>query len=303
MKRIMDKHAREKVKKNNKIRNVILIEIFVLVAIAAAVLVFADTELPWSRQSEQVQTEEPQFNTDSETEDNELEGYEVIDGKPYYYNMLGIPAKRGWIRTEKGDFYCLGEGELATGWKYLDKKAYYFYREADLAPGILLGSMAKGDTTDGFISIPESGYLDGEEGLAIGYSLNVLERFGWDLESAYRYSAALGFVPGADAHYGFTIHSCANQGFEYGEGNCLAWAGTFCAMAKVMGYDARLIWGTLPWQGRDVPHAWVEIWMEDGIHVYDPRKNDGEDMAGYDVRYGEPGTRDYNEDSKEYLEW
>lgn len=300
---MMDKHAAKNIKKKNKTTAVICIELLAIIVIVAAVLFFSDKELPWSRQSEQVQSEDSKVNADNETNDDELKGYVVRDGKAYFYKMLGIPAKKGWIRTEKGDFYCLGDGELATGWKYLDKRAYYFYRESDVAPGKLLGKMAKNDTTDGYIDIPETGYLDGEEGLAIGYSLDVLERFGWNLESAYRYSAALGFVPGADAHYGFTIHSCANQGFKYGEGNCLAWSGTFCAMAKVMGYDARLIWGTLPWQGRDVPHAWVEIWMDDGIHVYDPRKNDGEDMAGFDVRYGEPGTRKYNEDSKEYLEW
>ena len=235
---------------------------------------------------------------------NYKHGYSLENGKAYYYNLLGKPSEKGWIHSDEGDFYCIGNGELATGWKYLDKKAYYFYGKEDIGePNAVLGRQAKSYTTKGGIVIPETGCLDDDRGLAIGYALDVLDKYGRDLESAYRYSAALGFIPGSDEHYGFTVPGCAIQGFQYGEGNCLAWAGTFCVMAQVMNYDTHLIWGTLEWRGEDVPHGWVEIWMDDGVHVYDPRKNDGEDMAGFDVRYGAPGTRDYNEDSKEEVPW
>ena len=73
-------------------------------------------------------------------------------------------------------------------------------------------------------------------------------------------------------------------------------------MAKLLGYDCRQIWGTLQWKGTR-PHAWTEIWEEDGPHVYDPRKHEGVDMAGFDVHYGDKGSYKYDEDSKQYLEW
>lgn len=226
-------------------------------------------------------------------------GYELIDGKPYYFNWQGKVADKGWIEDT---YYCLGHGELATGWKYIGKRAFYFYQKTDNV-GMNIGRKALNYTTSGGITVPKTGYLEGDEAKAIGYAINVLDRYGWNLEAAYKYSSSLRFVRNADEQYGYRIHKCAIQGFEYGEGNCLSWAGSFCAMAKVLGYDCRLIWGTLQYRGKDVVHGWSEIWGEDGPHVYDPRHNSGKDLSGFNVHYGDPGTYRYNEDSKKYLEW
>lgn len=231
-------------------------------------------------------------------------GYQLVNDEPHYNSWMGIPHDAGWINSADGsDYYCLGEGKLATGWKYLDKKAYYFYEETDTEKEIRKGAQAKDYITSGGIPISDKGYLEGDEALAVAYALDVLDRYGWDLESAFKYSSALRFIRNSEELYGFRIHKCAVQGFKYGEGNCLAWVGTFCAMAKVMGYDCRLVWGTLPYNGEQVPHGWAEIWEDDGIHVYDPRKHEGEDMSGFDERYGEKGSRKYNEESKHYMDW
>lgn len=269
----------KKEKKRTKLWLVLLIEtVLVIVIVGGLILYYRNEILP---------------NT----------GYKIKDGKPLYFDSLGRPSQTGWIHIDEGDYYCIGKGALATGWKYLDGKAYYFYQEEDADEKHRLGAQARDFTTEGKIKIPKTGYVDGDEGLTIAYSIDVLDRFGWDLESAYRYSAALGFITGNEEHYGFTIPGCAIQGFKHGEGNCLAWAGTLCAMAKVMGYDAYLVWGSVHWNDKDYPHGWVEIKMSDGVHVYDPRKNDGKDMTGFDVRYGEKGTRKYNEDDRKYVPW
>lgn len=231
-------------------------------------------------------------------------GYQLIGDSPYYFDEEGTPAGKGWVDIDKNKglkAYCLGDGKLATGWKYLESKVFYFYQKDDEnadQPGI----MAKDYTTSGKLHIPETGYFDGDEALALAYGIDVLNRYGWDLKSAYKYSSSLRFVRGSDQHYGLTIHSCALQGFKYGEGNCLAWSGTFCVMAKLLGYDCRHIWGTLEWRGTR-PHAWTEIWDDEGIHVYDPRKNGGEDFGGFNVQYGQKHTYRYNLDSRQYLPW
>lgn len=232
-------------------------------------------------------------------------GYQRIAGKPYFFTKEGTPTQQGWIEsTEQDDrrFYCTGGGELATGWKYIDGKVWYFYQKNDTGDGRILGEMAKNYTTSGGLVIPEDGYFDGDEGLALAYGIDVLNRYGWNLTAAYKYASSLRFVAGSDEHYGFTTHSCALHGFKYGGGNCLAWSGTFCVMAKLLGYDCRQIWGTLQWKGTR-PHAWTEIWENGEPHVYDPRKHDGEDMAGFDVEYGEKGSYKYDLDSREYLKW
>lgn len=229
-------------------------------------------------------------------------GYQLIDGIPYYFDWNGKPAKQGWIEDSPEDtYYSEGEGRLATGWKYLEGKVWYFYKSNDRI-GVKAGQLARDWTTQGGIPIPADGGIDGDRGLALAYGIDVLNRYGWSLKSAYRYSASLRFERGSDEHYGFTIPTTAIYGFKNGGGNCLAWSGTFCVMAKLLGYDCRQVWGKLEWK-EIVPHAWTEIWESDGPHVYDPRKHDGEDMAGFDVHYGDPGSYKYDINSKEYLKW
>lgn len=230
-------------------------------------------------------------------------GYQMINHIPHYFNWNGKPAKEGWVEEDaEKTYYCKGEGRLVTGWQYLEGKVWYFYKETDKKKDAAAGELARDWTTPGGLKIPADGAIGGDEGLALAYGIDVLNRYGWSLEEAYRYSASLRFERGSDEHYGFRTHKCALYGFENGAGNCLAWSGTFCTMAKLLGYDCRQIWGSLEWRGT-VPHAWTEIWENDEPHVYDPRKHDGEDMAGFDVRYGEKDSYKYDLESREYLQW
>ena len=305
------------VKKEKKSRRRILLCIGVLLFLIALCAGFLVTR-------GMIETKEPGWHEENgapasyvSDEGEMVTGYQIIGKEPFlfspdgklittagWYDVNGKP----WTQGEKEDrFYCEEGGELATGWKYIDGKVWYFYQKEDLerddaGEDRKLCAVAKNYTTTGGIPIPESGFVDGDKGLALAYGIDVLNRYGWTLKDAYKYSSSLRFVAGADEHYGLTIHSCALHGFKYGEGNCLAWSGTFCVMAKLLGYDCRQIWGTLQWKGTR-PHAWTEIWEEDGPHVYDPRKHEGVDMAGFDVHYGDKGSYKYDEDSKQYLEW
>ncbi len=234
------------------------------------------------------------------------DGYQLVGGKPYYFNAYGIPAKEGWIRDTETDselYYCIGDGELATGWHYIDDKARYFYRKGDLQREDSAGEVARSYTTSGGFYIGDKGYIDGEEGEAIGYGVNVLNRYGWDLTTAFKYASSLRYADDRTTDYGLKVHLCALKAFRDGEGNCLAWSGTFCTLARILGYDCKMVWGTLHFRGEDVTHAWTEIWEDDGPHVYDPRKNGGKDLGGFNVHYGDKGTYHYNVDSIQYLDW
>lgn len=288
-------------KKRNKIITGIAVTIsavIVLILLTGAIILFVGLEPGWHKIGDTSLfyiTEEGDLAT----------GYQLIGDEPYYFNYRGRPYKAGWIDDDSGEhqYYCTGDGRLATGWKYMDGKAWYFYQNSDVGNGGGPGEIARDYTTSGGITIGKKGYIDGEEGEALGYGMDVLNRYGWNLRSAFKYSSSLKYADGRDNLYGLTIHSCARHGFKYGQGNCLAWSSTFCVMAKLLGYDCRLVWGTLRFRGEDVTHAWNEIWEEDGPHVYDPRKNGGKDFGGFDRHYGEKGTYKYNEDSITYLDW
>ncbi len=57
--------------------------------------------------------------------------------------------------------------------------------------------------------------------------------------------------------------------FETQNGNCYCFNSAFCEMAKMLGYDAKLVYGYLIFQnGSKTPHGWVEI----GGKTYDPQQ-------------------------------
>ncbi len=56
--------------------------------------------------------------------------------------------------------------------------------------------------------------------------------------------------------------------FRTGKGNCYCYAGTFCALARGLGYNAVTYSGTMG--NQDQPHAWTEISLDGGIYICDP---------------------------------
>lgn len=79
--------------------------------------------------------------------------------------------------------------------------------------------------------------------------------------------------------------------------------GSFCTMARLMGYDCQVVWGFILHKGEEVPHSWTEIREGSEIYVYDPRKANGKHMRGFHIKYGQPGAYKYVESKKTYLQW
>ena len=50
------------------------------------------------------------------------------------------------------------------------------------------------------------------------------------------------------------------------KGNCYNYAATFWALARGLGYDARVYSGLIS----DAPHGWVEITIDDVDYLFDP---------------------------------
>ena len=90
----------------------------------------------------------------------------------------------------------------------------------------------------------------------------------------------------------------ADYGFKNRKGNCYVMAAMFCEMAKLLGYDAHQISGTVPLAAGGVgPHSWVEVKINGTVYVCDPdfeyeEKKNGK--TGYMIQYRQKGTWVYN---------
>ena len=73
-------------------------------------------------------------------------------------------------------------------------------------------------------------------------------------------------------------------------------AGTFYAMARVLGYDVHQMTGQVPYiNGGFGPHSWLEITSKSNgkMYVCDPDFQNNSGVNGYMFNYGSPGTWQY----------
>lgn len=125
----------------------------------------------------------------------------------------------------------------------------------------------------------------------------VLDQVGWDLRSAFNWSAGLTYfghnseMP-SDESPG--IDWFADYGFDHHKGNCYVMACTFYRMAKMLGYEVYPISGWVPSaRGGMTPHSWTEIVENGKIYVYDPNFTNETGRNGYRITYGQSGTWRY----------
>lgn len=145
---------------------------------------------------------------------------------------------------------------------------------------------APGSTTNALLSNSEASIK----------ARQTLDRIGWDLKSAYDYSAGLTYyrnvaVPPEGKH----LETYATYGFTNGKGNCYVMAATFCQMAREMGYEAYLVEGYVPSRrGGVTVHGWCEIKVDGRWYVCDPNFTNELGRNGYMVWYGTGGTWVYS---------
>lgn len=201
-------------------------------------------------------------------------------GKTYYFFKKGNGTlqKKGFFKSGKKEYYCKGGGKLATGWKAIGKKACYFYPKGKKAC-----QMAK-NTKIGYLKIPKSGRL----GEAYALGIKALNKHGWNLKSAYRFSYRLKYY---DRWYRTkNSERYSLRGFKAHHGNCYVMAATFYIQAKLLGYDIHQVRGHVGvW-----PHSWTVIRHGKKYYVYDPNFRNETGRNGWKIWYGKSGTWRYS---------
>ena len=237
-------------------------------------------------------------------------GWKYINSRWYYFNDNGV-MKTGWLYYGEHWYYLSSYGDMSVNeWNYINSNWYHFDQNGIMQTGWFLyngnwyylypannnagksiGAMAQNTTIDGYF-ISQDGIWINDEAYQGAYS--VLNQVGWNLWSAYNWSANLPYVnysndpsPGSRD---FAIH-----GFQTKTGDCYVMAATFYYMAKALGYDAHQIAGYVPLRGGGQGvHSWVEIDMDGSTYVFDPDFTHETKRNGYQITYGMSGTWRYS---------
>ena len=217
-------------------------------------------------------------------------GWTYYKNRWYYLSPYGDMSVNEWDYINSNWYYFDKNGIMQTGWFLYNGNWYYLY-PANNNAGKSIGAMAQNTTIDGYF-ISQDGIWINDEAYQGAYS--VLNQVGWNLWSAYNWSANLPYVnysndpsPGSRD---FAIH-----GFQTKTGDCYVMAATFYYMAKALGYDAHQIAGYVPLRGGGQGvHSWVEIDMDGSTYVFDPDFTHETKRNGYQITYGMSGTWRYS---------
>ena len=242
--------------------------------------------------------------------DMSVDEWDFINSKWYYFYDSGV-METGWTYYKNNWYYLSPYGDMSVNeWNYINSNWYHFDQNGIMQTGWFLyngnwyylypannnagksiGAMAQNTTIDGYF-ISQDGIWINDEAYQGAYS--VLNQVGWNLWSAYNWSANLPYVnysndpsPGSRD---FAIH-----GFQTKTGDCYVMAATFYYMAKALGYDAHQIAGYVPLRGGGQGvHSWVEIDMDGSTYVFDPDFTHETKRNGYQITYGMSGTWRYS---------
>ena len=127
-----------------------------------------------------------------------------------------------------------------------------------------------------------------------------LKKCGGNLKKAFNWSSSVRYA----GNYKVAKKNVANYakyGFQTLRGDCYVQAATFYQMAKVAGYDAKYVKGSVNKGKGLAPHAWVEIKSNGKTYVYDPNFQSEfgkKGYTGYKITYGQKGTLQYVKTSK-----
>ena len=292
-------------------------------------------------------------------EKQELTGIQMIDGKKYYFDPETFALKTGLLTVDNAKYYfnpeaktgivkigslvfkfnsdgtaymgkgwienkaryANGNGTVANGVKYIDKKYYLFNannglrittagfttqagRTYYIASGVVsrgwkaigkrayyfgksgnsVGVQAK-NTTIGYLKIPACGYL----GEAYALGIKKLDKTKWTLKQAYKNSYKIKYQGRWWRQK--TSEAYALKGFKKNKGNCYVMAATFYIQAKLLGYNVRQIHGKV---AHRYPHSWTQIKKKGSKwRVYDPNFKNETGRNGWNIYYGKKGTWRY----------
>ncbi len=221
-------------------------------------------------------------------------GLRQENGKYYYYKK-GTKVKKTWKTIGKKEYYFQNDGSAAVGWTKIGKKAYYFTAKA---------VKVKNKKVNG-VKLNQKGEapLNNERVALLLKAQSVVAEITKSSQSkAQKLKACYAYM--LNCEYAGKFGSTDISGWEVGyasemldsrKGNCYSYAAAFGILARVCGFNARIVTGQISKDGAQaVSHAWVEI----GGKVYDPQTEKVMGIDLYGKKYADISRVVYTVDRK-----
>lgn len=234
------------------------------------------------------------------------DGWKYIDNDWYYLSADG-KVQTGWHHINNYWYYMGAGGRMKTGWQYINDKWYYFYDWGGMLSrtGIVqidddywyfkndtLNYITDLATVDGVTYAITKGKASSDKvDVAEMYASKKLDEVGWNLKAAYNWAVDITYEHDA---YAYTTSGAAIHSFSSEIGDCIGKAAVFYWMARLLGYDVKLILGSVPLRaGGYGEHGWVEIVYNGSTYVCDPTFEWQTGYNGYMIYYGQSNTWRY----------
>ena len=168
----------------------------------------------------------------------------------------------GWV-TENSNTYYTVNGKRVKGWRKIDKKYYYFDANYILQKNKIVGSKQKGyyyvDRSGVRVTAPEIRY-------AVSFVMknsspkdSRSKRLRDCFEALCKYQYYRGWLDNDIS--AASISSYAKYMFQNHRGNCYRYASSLAYIARVLGYDSRVVAGGVTAYAHNnlSPHGWCEV--------------------------------------------
>ena len=187
------------------------------------------------------------------------------------------PEKLGhiWKKTEaKVASTCTRCSAQKTGWEKFDGKSYYFYKEnkkSVLAVNRIIEDKYYVDITgvrvdDKVIDLAIK-YVNEHSSPEDSNEKRLKDCYEY-LYKHYSYKTMYG-TPGVS-----DMEGCAEHMFTYHNGNCYRYSATFAYIARVLGFDSRVVIGkVMGVYGDMVPHSFTEVFVDGKWLICDASQN------------------------------
>lgn len=199
------------------------------------------------------------------------------EGRRYHVDQEGY-IQVGLSVVDGKTYYLYPEGKMATGWLPLDGALYFFYND---------GTMAT-NTTIGTYQIGKDGKATSNNALAQTVNTVIAGVTTADMAADQKLAACYQYIidhtsykrsyetPSGDWTGGYALEVLTS-----GQGNCYRYAAGLAYLAKGLGYDVKVVTGTIKAaRGGVTPHGWVEINIGGQWYIFDAEM---QDAKGYDL--------------------